>query len=280
VVTQGQQLCGIGELGEIIIRTPFGTLGYLNASQEQAQRFRPNPFTQEENDCWYWTGDLGRYRLDGTVEILGRQDDQVKIRGVRIEPGEVLSVLNTHPKVQASFVMGRKTENFETELVAYVVPVCTGVVTTQEIWTFLNGKLPQVLVPRVIVFLKELPRTPNGKVDRRALPDPEVGNPGNNRHFVTPRTHVEETLAGIWREVLALDQVDVHDNFFELGGHSLKATQIISRVRASYQVDLPLGTLFECPTIEGLAEEVENLLIQQLQDMPDEEAEQYLRLKG
>ncbi|MDH3772470.1 MAG: AMP-binding protein, partial [Nitrospirota bacterium] len=163
VVTPEQQLCGIGELGEIVIRTPFSTLGYLNVAPEQAQGFRPNPFTQEEADVWYWTGDRGRYRLDGTVEILGRRDDQVKVRGVRIEPGEVMSVLNRMPQIRSSFVTGRKTEQDETVLVAYVVPTQPGGITASEIRTAVNQTLPPAFVPNVVTLMEELPRTPNGK---------------------------------------------------------------------------------------------------------------------
>lgn len=280
IMNERHQLCGIGELGELVIRTPFCSLGPLPSQEPMRSFFHQNPYAPKTQKDLYFTGDLGRYRPDGTVEILGRMDDQVKIRGVRIEPNEVMTALTTHPSVHACFVMAREDHTDSPALVAYVVPEAATTPTTFELRSYVASQLPAAMIPNIYIFLAVLPYAPNGKIDRQALPLPEAARETLDVAFVAPRTPMEAAIAAIWQEVLKLDQLSIHDNFFDLGGHSLLATQVVSRVRASYQVALPLATLFKCPTIEALAEEVENLLIQQLQDMPDDEAEQYLRLNG
>ena len=253
ILAENNQLCGIGESGQIVLRTPFRSLGYINASIENSSRFVKNPFRNDELDLLYYTGDRGRYGPDGSLEILGRLDRQVKIRGVRIELGEIETVLAQHPKVRDVVVLDREDDPGDQRLVAYVVPQQEQVTTQTELWRFLKEQLPNYMLPSTFVMLLALPLTPNGKVDRRALPAPDTNRSGCEVDFVPPRTTTEEILVAIWAEILRLKQVGIYDNFFELGGHSLLATQVISRVRESFSVDLPLRCLFESPTVAELS---------------------------
>ena len=254
VVNNSGGLCGIGERGEISIRTPFRTLGYLNQSVENEKRFVPNPLVHDERDVIYKTGDLGRYRLDGSVEIVGRVDDQIKIRGVRIEPNEVTAVLLQHAAVQSGAVIGYKDEDGHAALVAYVV-ASEGKQILPELRAFLSGQLPAAMMPSSFILIDELPLTANGKLDRRRLPAPDFTTVQIEQ--VPPRSWTEEVVGGIWAEVLRRDRIGVHDDFFELGGHSLLATQVIARVRHAFHVELPLRRLFERPTVALLAETID-----------------------
>ena len=260
VLTESNQLCGINELGEIVLRTPFRSLGYINAPGENQKKFRKNPSRNDDHDLLYFTGDGGRYRPDGTLTILARLDDQVKIRGVRVEPDEVMTTLAQHPAVESCFVAAKKKENDEVYLVAYVAAAAPAEATTGKLRSYLAGQLPAAMIPRAFVFLDELPFTTNGKVSRSALPAPDLSSPEPQDRFVAPRTLAEQTLATIWAKVLKLEQVGIYDNFFDVGGHSLLATQVISRVRDIFQIALSLRSLFEAPTIAGLAERIETIL--------------------
>jgi amino acid adenylation domain-containing protein len=257
----------IGVPGELHIGGIGLARGYLNRPEMTAEKFIPNPFSDEPGTRLYKTGDLARYLPDGNIEFLGRIDHQVKVRGFRIELGEIETVLGRHPTVRETVVMARKDVLGDNRLVAYVVPNQKPAPTTNELRSFLKRKLPQYMVPSTFMFLDALPLTPNGKVDRRALPAPDRVRPELERAFVAPRTPIEEMLAGIWAEVLGLEEVGIHDNFFELGGHSLVATQVMYRVRAASRVELSLRSLFERPTVAGLAEYVDRipLIIQKLQ---------------
>jgi amino acid adenylation domain-containing protein len=256
LVMRDDQLCGIGEPGEIFLRTPFRTLGYLRPEANQG-RFVRNPYRDDPADLVYRTGDRGRYRPDGTLEILGRIDDQVKIRGVRVEPSEVAAVLERHPAVQAAAVIAAKEEEGEAFLAAYVVPADGTRVETDTLRAHLAARLPSAFVPGSFVFLDRLPLLPNGKIDRRALPPARREEEPVARPYVAPRTPVEHSLAAIWGEVLGVEKVGVLDNFFDLGGHSLLAAQMVSRIRKELAVDLPLVELFATPTIAALAERIE-----------------------
>lgn len=249
--------CGIGEPGEIILRTPFRSLGYINAPDEQRRRFVVNPFRQDGRDLLYHTGDRGRLRADGVLEILGRTDDQVKVRGVRVEPAEVTAALARHPAVKSCTVIARQDKQGQNALAAYVVTLGQGPIARAELRAYLSSELAAVMVPSVFVFLDQLPLGPNGKVDRSALPAPDDAGPAGEGAFVPPRTPTEELLAGIWMQVLDAERVGVHDNFFDLGGHSLLATQVVSRIREIFQVEFPLSRLFEAVTIAQLAEAIE-----------------------
>ena len=237
---------GVGELGEICIRTPYLALGYRDDPAGTAERFAPDPGAGSGGRL-YRTGDLGRYEPDGEVTYAGRADRQVKIRGFRIEPGEIEAAIGGLPGVRQAAVVMRE----ERYLAAYIVPEpgeAPGL--AGRLRPLLVSRLPEFMVPAAFVELPALPLTPNGKLDRRALPSPERPDlePG-----AAPRNPVESRLAELWAELLPLDRIGVRDNFFELGGHSLLATQLVSRVRAAFGVELSLRQLFENPTLERLA---------------------------
>ncbi|HET9228255.1 MAG TPA: amino acid adenylation domain-containing protein, partial [Thermoanaerobaculia bacterium] len=266
LVLAGGRRCGIGETGEIVVRTPFRSLGYLGNPEETRLRFRPNPFRDDAADLLYFTGDRGRYRLDGTLEILGRLDEQVKIRGVRVEPAEIRMALGRCAGVWESAVLLHEVGPGDQLLVAYVVPRPGAVLEPEELRRRLRLELPEAMVPSAFVILDALPLTPNGKLDRRALARYEVAIPASGgRTLLTP---VEEIVAGIFAEVLKAPQVGPGDNFFQLGGHSLTGARVFSRLRQVFQVDLPLRMLFEAPTVAGLAAEVERLRGQGAPDRP------------
>ncbi|HEX4953895.1 MAG TPA: amino acid adenylation domain-containing protein [Thermoanaerobaculia bacterium] len=257
VLAEGR-LCGIGEPGEIALRTPFRTLGYLNAEEETRQRFVPNPYTDDPKDRLYLTGDRGRFRPDGALEILGRMDHQVKILGVRIDPNEVAAVLGRHPKVAAAAVVALTAPGRGPSLAAYVVARDPAPSLTRELREHALRCLPAAAVPATFTFLADLPITANGKLDRKALPEPTtmaMGAPEGPG--LAP---FEAVVAGVFREVLKRDPIGPRDSFFELGGHSLLAVQVISRLRTALGVDLPLAQLFEGPSVAEVAAGVEALL--------------------
>jgi acyl-coenzyme A synthetase/AMP-(fatty) acid ligase/acyl carrier protein len=254
LVMSGNRLCGIGEPGEIVIRTPFRTAGYLDGGEAAA--FRENP--ARKGDLIYRSGDQGRFRPDGSVEVLGRLDDQVKVRGMRVEPAEVKSLIDTHPEIANSAVIARVLEA-DHELIAYIVPGSNaGGMLVERLREFLAATLPFALLPRCIVSLDTLPLLPNGKVDRKALPEPARAV---DRVVVAPRNETETRLLAVWREVLAAPAraVGVEDNFFELGGNSLGATRVTSRIRTEFGLELPLKTLFTHPTVAALARHLDFL---------------------
>jgi len=253
VLNAAGQLAGVGELAEICVRSPYLARGYIGDAELTQQRFIMSPFTTTAGDRFYKTGDLGRYSPDGDVEFVGRADDQVKIRGYRVEPREVEATLGQNPAVRDCAVIAREDVPGEKRLVAYVVPNGEPAPATSELRAFLKQRLPEYMLPSAFVLLDDLPLSPNGKVDRRALPQPDPMRPKLENRFVAPRTPIEESLVGIWSEVLGLERVGIHDNFFELGGHSLLATRVVARVRSVFQAELPLRSLFESPTVAGLA---------------------------
>jgi surfactin family lipopeptide synthetase A len=266
----------IGIPGELHIGGAGLARGYLNRADLTAAKFISNPFSQSYSGRLYKTGDLTRYRSDGQIDFLGRIDQQVKIRGFRIELEEIEALLTQHPQVREVAVIAKEDIGGK-RLVAYLVLVpdlthpvaerhpsvgeasaraeegslAAGV--TQELRGFLKAKLPDFMIPSAFVMLDAMPLTPNGKIDRQALAkiDPDHSELANT--FVAPTNPVEEVLAGIWAEILGLEQVGIHHNFFELGGHSLLATQVISRIQDAMDVMLPLRTLFERQTIAELA---------------------------
>ena len=247
----------IGVPGELYIGGAGLAQGYLHRPELTAERFIVNPFSAEAGARLYKTGDLARYLPSGEIEYLGRLDHQVKIRGFRIELGEVEAVLAGHKSVAENVVVTREDVPGEKRLVAYVISKQDEAPSVSELRSYLKERLPEYMVPSAFVQLEALPLTPNGKVDRRALPVPDQERPQLEKAFVAPRTATEEVVAGVWADVLRLEQVGVYDNFFDLGGHSLLATQVISRVRVALQVELSLHSLFEEPTVAGLAKRVE-----------------------
>ena len=247
----------IGVPGELYVGGAGLAREYLNRPQLTAERFIANPFVDGER--LYKTGDLVRYLPDGNIEFLGRIDLQVKIRGFRIEPGEIESVLNSHPAVQQAVVIDREDVPGQKRLIAYLVPkqVQHDQLSAKSIRAYLSSHLPDYMVPAAFVTISALPLTANGKIDRLALPTPSSSRNQLEEDFMAPRTPVEEVVAGIWAQVLGLARVGVRDNFLELGGHSLLAIQIISRVRDTFQVELSLRSLFEAPTVAQLAQHLE-----------------------
>jgi amino acid adenylation domain-containing protein len=264
IMRGGRQLCGIGEMGEIVLRTPFRSLGYANSPQETQKYFIVNPFRQDESDLLYLTGDQGRYLPDGSLEILGRIDHQVKIRGVRIEPEEISAILQLHPAVRSSVVVPFQGDQDSPVLVAYVVAAATREGLKNELRRFLLQQLPATMIPSRFEFIERMPLTPNGKLDRRALPLPDLGDRRTGQTRQKPRNPIEEELAAIWSDVLKTSNWGIYDDFFELGGHSLLATQVISRIGTAFRISLPLRTLFESPTVADLADTVLKRLLEEL----------------
>jgi amino acid adenylation domain-containing protein len=244
---------GIGEVGEICVRTPYLSRGYLGDEALTRSRFVRNPFTAVATDLMYRTGDMGRYCPDGSVDILGRRDDQVKIRGFRIEPRGIEALLGAHPAVKSVAVVAREDAPGDRRLVAYVVPVDGRHDVGGELLLFLRENLPGYMVPSAIVMLDAIPLTQNAKVDRAALPVPDGHRPGQGGAFGPPRTKLERAVARVWREVLKLDRVGVDDNFFDLGGHSLLLAQVNARLREDLGCDLPVVDMFRYPTVRALA---------------------------
>jgi amino acid adenylation domain-containing protein len=238
-------------LGEIIVQGQQVALGYWDLPDLTEAAFQTTP----DNRCFrrYRTGDFGRLLPDGRLIFLGRKDEQVKIRGFRIELGEIETTLKDHPSVQQAVVVAREVPDREKQLFAYVVPASTRAVEVNDLRSFLLTQLPNYMIPAGFVLIDEIPVTPNGKIDRRRLPTPDPAKPESTGQYAAPRDEVEQELAGIFAAILKLERVGIHDNFFDLGGHSLLATKVISHIREQLGVDLPLRTLFEYPTPEGLA---------------------------
>jgi acyl carrier protein len=236
-----------GVAGELYVGGAGVARGYLGRPELTAERFVADPFGAEPGARLYRTGDLGRWLADGTVEFLGRVDAQVKVRGYRIEPGEIEARLLERDGVSEAVVVAREDGAGNRRLVAYVV----GDAEMDALRAHLRQNLPDYMVPSAFVFLDALPLTPSGKLDRRALPAPELASAAER--YVAPRTPTEEVLAGIWAELLRLERVGVTESFFELGGHSLLATRLVSRVRQVFGVEVPLRALFEGPTVAELA---------------------------
>lgn len=241
----------IGIPGEICISGLGLARGYLNNDELTTRSFVPNPFMSGERI--YRTGDLGLWRADGNIDFLGRLDDQVKIRGFRVEIGEIETVLDKHPEVEDTVVIAWGDHLEDKRLVAYVVANRGSRLTNSELRDYLKRKLPEYMIPSVFVMIESLPLTPSGKVDRRALPTPEASGGNLKEGHVAPGTQTETILAEIWTGILKLNRIDIYDNFFEIGGHSLSATRVMSQVRSKFQVEIPLRTLFENPTIAELA---------------------------
>jgi acyl-coenzyme A synthetase/AMP-(fatty) acid ligase/acyl carrier protein len=250
VMDEKQRLLPVGIAGEICVGGEGVGRGYLGRDELTREKFVVNPYQPAER--LYRSGDLAKLLPDGELIYLGRIDDQVQIRGFRVELGEIKSHLLEHPQVAEAEVIARESKAESLELVAYVVPRAEISVTALR--SHLAETLPFYMVPTAFVMLERLPLTANGKVDRKALPDPDETRPEIAARFVAPRTPQEEVLTKIWAEILGLEQVGVFDNFFELGGHSLMATQVASRVSDAFAIRISLRAFFEQPTVAGLAE--------------------------
>jgi amino acid adenylation domain-containing protein len=240
-----------GVTGELYIAGAGVTAGYLGQEEKTRERFLENPFLTEPEARMYRTGDLARYLEDGKVEFLGRGDDQVKVRGFRIELGEIESALVRHAAVKQAVIIAKDDQHGNKQLIAYVVPRREQAAGAEELRAHLKQQLPDYMVPQAMVFLPKLPLGPNGKLDRKALPEPHEVE--SSAEAIAPRNETEAILLRIWQRVLDREKIGVTDNFFELGGHSLLAVQLMGEIRKETGADIPLAALFQGATIEYLA---------------------------
>jgi pimeloyl-ACP methyl ester carboxylesterase len=245
----------VGVTGELYVAGEGLARGYFGRPDLTAERFVSGSEAGEER--MYRTGDLCRWLPDGRIFYLGRADHQVKVRGFRIEPGEIEAALGRHPGVRECVVVAREDGRGEKQLVAYIATDQGGGPAPGELRDLAGRFVPKYMVPTVFVRLPQLPRTLNGKIDRKSLPAPAPTDYGHSREYVGPRTVVEHRLAAIWEDVLATKRVGIRDSFFEIGGQSLLALRLFTKISSTFGKDLPLSTLFECPTIEQLARRIE-----------------------
>jgi amino acid adenylation domain-containing protein len=243
-----------GEAGELYIGGIGVGRGYVNNAERTAEVFLPDPFSREPGKRLYKTRDRARYLPDGSIQFLGRSDNLIKIRGLRIEPNEIEGMLERHPAIQESVVLAWESGDGSRHLVAYIVLAREESASNEELRDWLRMKLPEYMIPAIYVRLDAVPLNANGKLDRQALPAPDLPHSElqalNNR----PRTRLEETIAATWSEVLEIERVGIHDNFFALGGDSLLAMRVISRLRAIFSTEVPIHSFLEDPTVAQLAQ--------------------------
>jgi acyl carrier protein len=239
--------------GELFIGGIGVARGYHHRPELTAEKFLNDPF--RPGNRLYRTGDLARFLPDGTIQYLGRIDHQVKIRGFRIELEEIESVLRQHPLIRDAVVIAKELKG-QQQLIAYFVPYPSITVEPESLRAHLKTHLPEYMVPTFFIAVREIPLNANGKVDRRALPNPEANIGRSDSAYVPPRNETEEKLVQIWCEVLRLEKAGINDNFFDLGGHSLLATQLVSRIRTNFKTQIPLSRFFELPTIAQLGNEL------------------------
>jgi acyl carrier protein len=264
-----------GVAGELHIAGGGLARGYLRAPGLTAAAFVPCPLGAPGERC-YRTGDLARQRPDGCLEFAGRIDDQVKVRGFRVEPGEIAAVLAAHPMVREAAVVAGEAAPGDWRLSAYVVAAAGTAPSAAELREHLKARLPAYMVPSSYAALAALPLTPTGKLDRAALPALAGGGDG----YAPPQTAVEELLVGIWQEVLRRAPIGVNDNLFDLGGHSLLLPQLAARIEQALQLEVPLRTLFEAPTVAQLAVVIEAQVLAQIDSLSDAEAARLMRDDG
>jgi L-serine---[L-seryl-carrier protein] ligase len=255
VLGENRQSVVTGALGELYIGGAGVAKGYLNRPELTAERFLENPFTGDGSRM-YRSGDLVRWSESGELEFVGRADDQVKINGHRIELGEIESVLREHPMVAEAAVAAHRNSDHTTTLTAYLVPRAGSSIDMSALRITLAGRLSSSIMPSRFMSLDAMPLTPNGKLDRKALPAPERVA---HKCYVEPVTAIEKKLAALWQQILNVEEVGLHDNFFELGGDSLSAAVMVANCAAYVGVELPMGSLFEAPTIADLAAVIERL---------------------
>jgi amino acid adenylation domain-containing protein len=266
----------VGEPGELYIGGAGLTRGYLNRPDLDAEKLVPNPFSKVDGERLYRTGDLARYLPNGEIAFVGRIDTQVKIRGYRIEPDEIAAVLSQCPEISAATVVAREDTAGELRLTAYVVSPQEIVPERSKLQEFLAKRLPDYMVPSTFVRVDSLPVTPNGKIDRAALPQPLAGNIIGDRGVAAPRTVVEQRLVEIVSKLLKLEHVGVNDNFFLVGGHSLLGAQLVAKVSDLFGIEVPLRSIFDYPTVAGLSGEIERLILSKIEGMSPEDVKREL----
>jgi len=273
ILDDQQQPAAIDEPGELHIGGVGLARGYLNRPELTQEKFIPHPFSSEPGARLYKTGDLARLLPDGQITFLGRIDHQIKIRGYRIEPDEIISALNRHPAIQASFVIDREDIPGNKQIVAYIIARPGASVSLHDLLLAIRSYLPEYMVPATFVLLDALPLTANGKVDRAALPAPNATNTLRQQVFAAPDTATEEKIAATVAALLHVERVGVNDNFFLLGGHSMLGAQLIAWIEDTFGLELPLRILFQAPTVRQLAAEIERRLISWLETISEEEAQ-------
>jgi len=265
----------VGVVGELLVGGDGLASGYVGRPALTAERFVPHPFGAGAGERLYRTGDLVRWLPDGTLGFVGRNDGQVKVRGFRIEPGEIELALRAHPRIAGALVTVSEARSGK-ELVAYVVPEpaaegetaeggAPAELATADLRAWLSTRIPTFMVPGAFVLLERFPLNANGKVDRRALPEPDGLLDGEREDFLAPRTPLEALVAEIWEEVLGIEGIGVQDDFFDLGGHSLLATRVLSRLGEEFGLELPLQVIFETPTVEGLTRSMGERALQEME---------------
>jgi acyl carrier protein len=235
-----------------------------------------NRFATQPGARFYRTGDLARYLPDGQIEYVGRMDNLIKIRGYRVEPNEIITILDAHPAVQASAVIERGDTNNQRLLAYIVVNHAQALPTVTELRDLLRSRLPDYMIPAVFVVVPDLPLTPNGKLDREALPRPDASNILPDENYLSPRTVLEGKISALVANLLGVPRVGVNDNLFLIGGHSLFGTQLIARIRDNFGVELPLRSVFESPTAALLAQEIERLMVDRIGSMTEAEIQRVL----
>ena len=264
-----------GVWGELHVGSSGFAAEYLNRPDLSEEKYVVDRFSDDPADRLCRTGDLARFLPDGTIEFRGRADRQLKVRGFRVEPAEIEALLDQHPGIEASAVVGQQAASGTAQLVAYLVPCAANAVTDPEVMRrYLKESLPDYLLPDAFVKLEEMPLTPSGKIDRLALPAPGRED-RTSRPYVAPRSATESELAAIWADVLDCPKLGVHDDFFRLGGHSLLAVRLMARVSDLLRVDLPLQCLFEAPTVAELGDSVDAIrwTMNQGDDLPGDDRE-------
>ena len=266
VLNKRRRPCGIGELGELYVRSPHLALGYVDDDERSAAMFIASPFTGDGRDRLYRTGELARYRPDGNVEWAGRSDRRVNIRGFRVELAEIETALKQHPTVMDAAVIAREfsmSENSASDkrLVACVVASEAGESEIDVLRSYLAAKLPDYMVPGYFVLLDRLPLGPNGKLDYDALPPVLQSCAESSAAAIAPRSEVEAKLCEIFTEVLGRERIGVEDNFFRLGGHSLLAAQAAVRIKHAFGVGIELRAFLAAPTVAALARSLGNLTV-------------------
>lgn len=264
-----------GEYGELVLGGAGVGRGYLKLPELTAQKFVADPFSAKEGSRLYRTGDLARVARDGQIIFLGRLDEQVKIRGHRIEPGEISTVLNGHPGIDTSFVTTQKDISGP-RLIAYAALKPSACIQASELRNFLAERLPDYMVPSTFVKIDTLPLTTHGKVDRGALPVPAPDNILTDDSYEPPESEIEHWLAELLTSLLGVNRISRNDNFFRLGGHSLLGAQLIAKIQQRFEIELSLRTLFDHPSVQGIAAKIEDLIRTHIERMSEDEAQRVL----